>query len=617
MIVFDSQSANSSISSGRQNVEPMTKFRLVKIFSRQIAIAVVLSAAASALFAATTETNTPSLDTKPAVGPPAGWVKPQFFDQTPATSDSDPAADFRWLLIERQVKAADDESFFHTVRQVQTASGVQNGANLLVNFDPGYQSVTLHWARIWRGSEHFNRLGTNNVKIVRQERDLDQLVLSGTESAMLVLDDVRVGDIIDFAYSIKGANPIFGGHFSTAVTLQTAQPVGRIFTRILWPEQKQLYAKVYGSSIQPAAIQKDDTLEYTWDIKHAPGFRLEDSLPSWCNPIPWVQLTDFKTWGEVNQWAFALFQNASPLSRELQQQVSQWKRIPDKEDQILAALEFVQDKVRYLGIEIGDSCVKPAAPSVIFSRRYGDCKDKALLFVTILRALGIEAYPVLVNSDAERGIQDWRPTATAFDHCIAVVSYNRQNYWVDPTMRYQRGSLAAHYLPNYGYGLVVSAKTTGLTAIPHAASLPQTVTSEYFQLGAKGQPSELKVITVAQGRDADHLRALFAETKRNDIDKAYVHFYSDFYPTIKMSSPILLSDDEKQNRIQTTESYRIDKTWIQSDTGGKYRCEFYPKTIASLLKKPIDTNRRLPLAVGFPVPGRSRGCPRRPPQTRT
>ncbi len=108
------------------------------------------------------------------------------------------------------------------------------------------------------------------------------------------------------------------------------------------------------------------------------------------------------------------------------------------------------------------------------------------------------------------------------------------------------------------------------------------------------------MVTIAEGHNADSLRGFFAATKRSEIEKSYTHFYSGLYPGIKMSSPIVIEDDEQQDRVQTTEFYSIDKVWSQPDKSGKYCCEFYPSTIAALLKKPVDTDRKLPLGINFP-----------------
>ncbi len=535
-----------------------------------------------------------------AVAPPTSWVKPQLFYRQSETTNLESGTDEHWLLSECQINASENETFHHLVRQILNVSAVEDGSKLTIDFNPDYQSLTLHWARIWRGPEHFERLDTNTVKIIRREQELEGGILNGEQSALLVMDDVRVGDVIDYAYSIKGSNPVMGNHFFSAVPIQTDQPVERFFTRVLWPAKKRLYAKPHGCSIQPVLVPGKDFVEYIWDLRRTTGIQVEDSLPVWFDPEPWVQLGEFKTWAEVNQWALPLFQNAATLSPELLQKIAEWKRIASREQQALAALRFVQDEVRYFGVEIGASGEKPADPSVVFARRYGDCKDKSLLFVTILRALGIEAYPVLVNSGLRHAIEDWQPTGNAFDHCIAMVRIGGQTYWLDPTIQFQRGPLAAHYLPNYERGLVVSPQTGGLSVIPLTTGLPQTTTTEYFELGRKTETSTLKVVTIADGRDADSLRALFATTKRSDIERSYTHFYADRYPEIKMSAPIDFYDDEEQNRTQTTESYTIDNAWTRSEKGGKYSFEFYPSAMAAFLRTPVDTERTMPVSVPFP-----------------
>ena len=68
------------------------------------------------------------------------------------------------------------------------------------------------------------------------------------------------------------------------------------------------------------------------------------------------------------------------------------------EQKVLSALHFVQDEVRYMGIEMGVNSHKPHAPDAVFAQRFGDCKDKTYLFCTLLQGMNIPAYPVLVNT---------------------------------------------------------------------------------------------------------------------------------------------------------------------------------------------------------------------------
>ena len=502
------------------------------------------------------------------------------------------------LLQEQQINALQDKAFFHTDLQVLTIDGVQRDSTLKIDFNPAYESVTLHWVRIWRGAQHLDRLDTNKVEIVQNEKDQEEFTLNEEKSVILVLDDVRVGDIIDYSYSIQGRNPVFGSHFSAIVPVQLEQPAGRLLTRVIWPRQKTLYAQPHGCSVKAATVASKDTIEYDWDFRQAPGIDFEDSVPAWFDPEQWIQLSDFKSWAEVNQWALQLFQASSPFSSPLSQKIAEWRQIDGREQQILAVLRFVQDDVHYFGIELGVGTVKPADPSTVYSRLYGDCKDKSFLLVTVLRAMGIQAYPVLVNAVVRRGIANWVPSTGAFDHCIAAVQCDGQTFWLDPTINYQRGPLSAHYLPDYGYGLVIARGTSQLTPIPQTTGQSGTTTTEYFDVRGVAHPADLKVVTVAEGGDADALRQLFATTKPDEIQQHYTHFYSTSYPGIRVSSPIEIEDDEQQDRFQTTESYSIDNMW--SHDRGRYECTFYPSEIGARLGKPVNTDRNQPLAIPFP-----------------
>ena len=92
-------------------------------------------------------------ESTPSVAPPASWVRPQFFDRQAVATGLEANADQHWLLNERQINAAENETFFHVVRRMRTVSGVQSGANLAFDFSPAYQSLTLHWVQIWRGAD--------------------------------------------------------------------------------------------------------------------------------------------------------------------------------------------------------------------------------------------------------------------------------------------------------------------------------------------------------------------------------------------------------------------------------------------------------------------------------
>ncbi|MFZ0826716.1 MAG: DUF3857 domain-containing transglutaminase family protein [Verrucomicrobiia bacterium] len=567
---------------------------------RPLVLEGILAGVALAAIPCTRAEQAPAPESKPVVAAPAKWVAPVFFQRLDGSVALTPGENQHCLLAERQLNAGENDVFIHRANQILTISGVEKGSTISIDYQPSYQSLTFHWVNIWRGTNVLKRLDVEKIRLIQPERELDQAVYSGTKSAVLILEDVRVGDIVDYACSIRGANPVLAGKFFATVPVQLDQPVEHMITRVVFPNQRQLYARNHHCTVTPSVTRVNDSIEYKWDLRGVPGVKEEDSLPAWYTSEAWVQLSEFKSWAEVNQWAMGLFRNTSALTPELRQKIAQWQQVDSREDQILAALQFVQDEVRYFGIEIGANSQQPTSPAVVFSRRFGDCKDKALLFVTILRTMGIEAYPVLVNTECCGTLAEWTPSAVAFDHAIAVALVDGRAYWLDPTDRYQRGPLAAHYLPAYGLGLVIQPNTTGLTAIPHTTGMPQTRISEYYVVRGLTAPADLKVVTAAEGLDAERLREQFATTPRDQIEKSYLTFYSKVYSGITQARPLVLHDDEQLNRVEITEFYTIDKMWVPSDQAKSSSCEFYPYSIGSLLKTPVDRARNMPLSVPFP-----------------
>ncbi len=536
----------------------------------------------------------------PVSGQPSAWVAPVNFSRLTILNQARPGEDSRLLLFDRQVNAATNEIFYHFVRQVFTSAGVKNRSTISVDFDPAGETLAFHWIKIWRGPNALNRLDLAKIKIIQPERELDENLYNGTKEAVLFLDDVRPGDIIDYAFSSQGTNAVTAGKFTDTMSGAFGEAVERLSYRLLWPAQRRLYMKEHGAFPKSVPVRRGNLWEYKWEAKGVAALPAEDAVPGWYEAAPSLQCSEFKTWAEVNLRAMELFKYTNALSRELLQRVAEWKKIPGKTDQVLAALQFVQEDVRYLGLETVGSEYRPADPSEIYARRFGDCKDKALLLVTILRAMKIEAWPVLVNTKVRRSLDDWQPTMYAFNHAIAQVVIDGRTFWLDGTATFQRGPLALRSMRDYERGLVVRPGTVGLTAIPFDDEFSKTVVTEYINAGALGRPVELKVVTEAEGRDADRLRHLFASRPHEEIEKDYLNAYSHLYTQIKSSSPMIFKDDEQEDRFEITEFYTIDNFWERRQAGDSYYCDLYAESLSPLIARPEVTFRTMPLRIGFP-----------------
>jgi transglutaminase-like putative cysteine protease len=209
--------------------------------------------------------------------------------------------------------------------------------------------------------------------------------------------------------------------------------------------------------------------EYSASALRLTPIPVDPNLPEDYEPFPGIQITDFSSWSEVRRWAEKLFQLERGQTRSAEA-LADDIRFREKANplRVLAALRAVQDKIRYVSVSFAENTHRPAQPGIVLSRGYGDCKDKSLLLVAILRALGFEANVALVSSRSGRALLSTLPTLVAFDHAIVAVQLDGYRYWLDPTRLYQRGSLAEVAPRGFHYALLLDGNATELTlTIPH------------------------------------------------------------------------------------------------------------------------------------------------------
>src|SRR5205085_843974 len=100
-----------------------------------------------------------------------------------------------------QVDARSQERYYHAMRRITSAAGVEGASEVRATFDPTYQSLRLHFVRVRRGGTALDRLDAAKVKVIQREAELERHLYDGRLTALVVLEDVRVGDEIEYAFT--------------------------------------------------------------------------------------------------------------------------------------------------------------------------------------------------------------------------------------------------------------------------------------------------------------------------------------------------------------------------------------------------------------------------------
>ncbi len=535
---------------------------------------------------------------KPHIAREPSWVSKTRIDYSVSGSSGDIEDGILDIAIVKQIDLASQTTYYKKCIKIVTDVGVQNGSTVSVSYDPAYQHLIFHHIHIIRGSTDIDKLNFSKIKTIRQETELSRSVYNGSLTSMLFLEDTRKGDVIEYDYSLLGFNPVFKGKYAITLAMQFSVPVGSLFYRIICPANRDLTLKNYLTDIQPVISRSGTDKIYEWSREKVAALKSQDELPSWYEPYSSVMVSEYKSWNEVAQWALSLFSFKGGLSAGLKRKIEEIRSEGSSADQrLLSALRFVQDEVRYLGIEIGVNTHKPNDPDKIFAQRFGDCKDKSFLLTTMLRSLGIEAAPILINTENKKALYGWLPSPLDFNHCAVRVNLAGKSYWLDPTISYQRGDIDAISFPDFQCGLVLLDTSTCLSVIPLQDS-GQVYSRELFTMEDLSGPAKLEVTRRYSGSFADEMRSQMNSNSLSELQQNYLDFYNDFYKDLRVRDSLKIEDDEKTGLITTHEYYTVDKLWDYDK--GTNKASFYGLQIGGILKKPREHDRRMPIAISYP-----------------
>ncbi len=254
--------------------------------------------------------------------------------------------------------------------------------------------------------------------------------------------DLEPGDVVEVAFREWTARPVggrgdapfyfmdFAGSFASNPTLYDEVDVETL-------PDRQLYLDVlHGGDYQ--RTEKDENghhvVRLVWD--HPPVLNDEPLAPKQSEIVPMVVGSTFKTWADFRAWyaeAVRGFTEPDEQVRRLAAELTKGKRT--REEKLQALFDFVADDIRYVNYTSGEWWL-PNRPQQLLARREGDCDDKAMLLITLLKSVGIDAQEVMVQTrlTAQPAIVLAKNAAVPlFDHGIAYLPGPDGGMYLDAT----------------------------------------------------------------------------------------------------------------------------------------------------------------------------------------
>ena len=481
----------------------------------------------------------------PLYQPAPAWITPAVMPKIAVGADAPTT-----LILDNQYRIEKGQlwSYADIATRAGSAEELTRLSSLTLPWAPDKGDLIIHQLSILRGDEVIDALaGDRKFTVLRREERLEALQISGILTATMAVEGVRVGDIVRLRYSVVSKDEALAGHVQNVTGLPAAPfrlGYGRV--RALWADGSAPHWKLLAKDVEAEPVKKGGVTELTFALPLSKQPEMPADAPSRFTHPPLFEMSSFGSWADVSKTMAPLYAtggliaDGSPLAVELTRLKGMAGSAMDK---AAAALQLVQDNVRYLMVGMNGGNYVPQKPADTWALRYGDCKAKTLLLLAMLRGLDIEAEPVLASSAMGDFVPERLPSVAAFDHVLIRAVIDGKSYWLDGTGLGTRLEDIGD-TPQFGWVLPVRGTGADLMAIATHANARPAIDIEVNadESGHERLPSVFDAKAVLRGQIATMINAGLGQMDAKRRDELIRGFFNEQIGTAQYADVGIATD---------------------------------------------------------------------------
>lgn len=282
----------------------------------------------------------------------------------------------------------------------------------------------------------------------------------------LTVPDLEIGDVLRYTVAGERSKTVVPGTWSDYIPLEAPYPIRHLVYEVDAPadlplERIELRDEIPGT-VTATQTEADGRILYTWEVAGVPRMYDEPDMPARHTVVQRLLLSTIPDWETLSEWYWELSKPRLDTATDaMQQKVAELTDgIDDRRKQIESIFRFVSQDVRYMGITVEDEApgYEPHDVCLTFDNRYGVCRDKAALLVSMLRIAGFDARPVLIYVGPKKDPDVPQPW---FNHAITAVREDDGSWLLMDSTNENTRDLLPAYLSDCSY----------LVAIPEGDTL--------------------------------------------------------------------------------------------------------------------------------------------------
>lgn len=403
--------------------------------------------------------------------------------------------------------------------KIQSEAGVEGFGQLVFPYTSANEKLEIDYVRVHKAGGGVVTAAEGSVQDLTAPVASGSRIYTDLRQKHVTVPGLRPGDVLEYHVVWRVHTPLAPNHFWLEHYF-LKEPF------IVLDEQLEIDVPLDSAlklKTEPGldAVNKEQggRRVYTW--KHANLKRQEPDKSARRKKEsdepkpPHVQMSTFKSWGEVGEWYAVLERDRSVPDEKIRAKVAELVRGREGERAKVEALyEYVAKNFRYVSLSLGQGRYQPHAAAEVLANQYGDCKDKHTLLAAMLRAAGLRAYPALIHS--ARKIDAEVPSPAQFDHVISAIPLGGEMLWVDTTTEVAPFRLLSRQLRDKHALLITGDAPARLETTPADPPFPVTevleVEGKVNELGALNGRTRLTM----RGDNELLYRLIFRRTPASD-----------------------------------------------------------------------------------------------------
>lgn len=314
--------------------------------------------------------------------------------------------------------------------RVLADAGVKDMAVLTFTYTASNQQVDIGYVRVRKPDGSVVVTPDYNIQDLPADVTREAPMYSDIHQKHVAVRGLGVGDVLEYQVTVRTVKPDVPGQFWLEYTFEKDLIVLDEQLDVDVPADKAV--TVESADVQPAVTTANGRKLYHWasaNLARPDPDAPPKSVKKW---KPSVQVTTFASWQQVGAWYDSLQQTALTVTPAIQARADALtKGLTTKEDKVRAIFSDVALHIHYVALEFGIGRYEPHSADDVLANEYGDCKDKHTLLAAMLKAEGIEAWPVLIS--ANRELDPGMPSPAQFNHVITLVPLDGKMLWMDST----------------------------------------------------------------------------------------------------------------------------------------------------------------------------------------